>query len=248
MKKMLSAALLVAATSVSANAADLAYKAAPVAQSIYNWTGFYLGGTAGGGIANSDHLNRDLFEDETGSTKFQEAFGTVGLTAGYNWQFGHTVLGIEGDYNWANVDKTQTFSNDEESGSSTRFKMDQFATLRGRAGLAFDQTLIYATAGVAWAHVQNTTSFGDPTFAQASESQWKTGLAVGAGLEFALTHNWSLKGEYMLMQFQNSDATINAVGGRFAGQSFCGTTAPCRMNYSESIQVARVGVNYKFGY
>jgi outer membrane immunogenic protein len=252
MKTLLSAALLVAATSVAANAADMSmpYKAAPVAQSVYNWTGFYLGANAGGGIANSDHLNRDFFDEDTGNTKFQEAFGAVGLTAGYNWQIAHTVLGIEGDYNFANVDKTQTFSNSNEAGSSTRFQMDQFATLRGRAGLAFEQTLIYATAGVAWAHIQNTTAFGDPTFAQASEAKWKTGLAVGAGLEFALTHNWTLRGEYMLMQFANSDATINTVnpGRSNNGLSACGNTSPCRMNYSESVQLARVGVNYKFGY
>ncbi len=79
-----------------------------MAQSVYNWTGFYLGGTAGGGIANSSHLGPGLHFDCT-NTKFQEGFGTVGLTAGYNWQFGHTVLGIEGDYNWANVDKTKAY-------------------------------------------------------------------------------------------------------------------------------------------
>src|SRR5579871_199038 len=108
MKKILSAALIVAATSVAANAADMSlpYKAAPVAQSVYNWTGFYLGGTAGGGIANSDHTSPDaVFPD----AKFNETFGMVGLTAGYNWQFGHTVLGIEGDYNWSNVDKTKNY-------------------------------------------------------------------------------------------------------------------------------------------
>jgi outer membrane immunogenic protein len=246
MKKFLAAAAIVAATSVSANAADLNYKAAPMAQSVYNWTGFYLGGTAGGGIANSSHLDPDCFE--CANTKFQEAFGMVGLTAGYNYQFGHTVLGVEGDYNWANVDKTTQFVNDGETGS-THFKMDQFATLRARAGLAFDQTLIYATAGLAFAHVQNTTAFGETTFAQASEDKWKTGLAVGAGLEFALTHNWTLKGEYMLMELQNSDATINNVStGANNGLSRCGNAFPCRMNYSESVQLARIGLNYKFGY
>jgi outer membrane immunogenic protein len=246
MKKMLTAALMVAATSVSANAADLAYKAAPVAQSVYNWTGFYLGGTAGGGIANSSHLDNDGFENS--NTKFQESFGAVGLTAGYNYQFGHTVLGIEGDYNWSTVDKTKSFANDGATGS-TRFKMDQFATLRARAGLAFEQTLIYATAGLAFAHVQNATAFGETTFAQASEDKWKTGLAVGAGLEFALTHNWTLKGEYMLMELQNSDATINNVStGANNGLSRCGNAFPCRMNYSESVQLARIGLNYKFGY
>lgn len=246
MKNLLSAALIVAATSVAANAADMSmpYKAAPVAQSVYNWTGFYLGGTAGGGIANSDHLNPDGFPFS--STKFQEGFGAVGLTTGYNWQIGHTVLGIEGDYNWANIDNTKSFAAEEEgAGSTTRFKMDQFATLRGRAGLALDQTLIYATAGVAFAHTQNTTTLVDGTpFAQASEDKWKTGLAVGGGVEVALTRNWSLKGEYMLMQFQNSNATFNDFG---TTTSACGIATPCRMNYSESVQLARIGVNYKFG-
>src|SRR5271154_1050441 len=112
MKNLLSAALIVAATSVSANAADMGmpYKSAPMPQSAYSWTGFYLGANAGGGIANSDHLDPDDFFG--GNTKFQEAFGTVGFTAGYNWQFGHTVLGIEGDYNWANVDKTRALDSD----------------------------------------------------------------------------------------------------------------------------------------
>ena len=52
------------------------------------------------------------------------------------------------------------------------------------------------------------------------------------------------------MQFQNSDAIINTVnpGRSNNGLSTCGNAAPCRMNYSESIQTARVGVNYKFGY
>ena len=249
MKTLLSAALLVAATSVAANAADMSmpYKAAPVAQSVSNWTGFYLGGTAGGGIANSSHLDADGFE--SANTKFQEAFGAVGLTAGYNYQLGHTVLGVEGDFNWATVDTTTPFVNNRSEGT-TSFKMDQFATLRARAGLAFEQTLIYATAGLAFAHVQNTTAFGDDTFAQASESKWKTGLAVGAGLEFALSHNWTLRGEYMLMQFANSNANINTVdpGQSDNGLSACGNVRPCRMNYSESVQLARIGLNYKFGY
>jgi outer membrane immunogenic protein len=244
MKKLLSAALVVAATSVSANAADMSmsYKA-PMAQTAYSWTGFYLGGNAGGGIANSEHLDQDSFE--SGNTKFQEAFGTVGLTAGYNYQFGRTVLGIEGDYNWANVNTTKSLANGRDGGS-TQFEMDQFATLRARAGLALDQTFIYATGGVAFAHVQNTTTFGtNGGFAQASEDKWKTGLAVGAGVEFALSHNWSLKGEYMLMQFANSNAPINEIG---TTNSFCATTNPCHMSYSESIQTARLGLNYKFGY
>jgi outer membrane immunogenic protein len=243
MKKFLAAAAIVAATSVSANAADLNYKAAPMAQSVYNWTGFYLGANAGGGFANADHVDVDGFNTTGGINKFQEPFGTGGFTAGYNWQLGHAVLGIEGDYNFANVDVSQSANFD---GVTTRFQMDQFATVRARAGIALDQALIYATAGVAFGHFHNTTTFSDDGLpvAQADESKWKTGLAVGAGVEYALTHNWSLKGEYMLMQFGNSLVQINDVPG---GGSSCGNVS-CRMNYSNSVQLARIGLNYKFGY
>ena len=109
-----------------------------------------------------EHNDPDCFG--CANTKFQQAFGTVGVTAGYNYQFGHTVLGIEGDFNWANVDKTKPFALEQtmtHAAAATRFKMDEFATLRARGGLALDQTLIYATAGVAFAHIQNTTKFGD---------------------------------------------------------------------------------------
>src|SRR5882724_469580 len=208
MKKLLLAAVIAAATSVSANAADMAtpYKSVPMAQTAYDWTGFYIGGNAGGGFANSEHLDPDCFS--CANTKFQEAFGMVGIGAGYNFQFGHTVLGIEGDYNWANVDKTKAFATDNcfadciTTTSKTQFRMGEFATLRARGGLALDRTLIYATAGVAFGHIQNTTTLPGGFF-QASEDKWKTGLAVGGGVEFALAQNWTLKGEYLLMQFQN---------------------------------------------
>jgi outer membrane immunogenic protein len=157
------------------------------------------------------------------------------------------VLGIEGDYNWANVDKTTAFGLDDGDGdpatSNTRFKMNEFATLRARAGLTLDRTLFYATAGVAFAHVQDSTEIMNRVNVfSASEDKWKTGLAVGAGVEFALAQNWTLKGEYLLMQFQNSNAPLLENGGNSC------TPVNCRMNYSESIQLARIGLNYKFGY
>jgi len=244
MKKLLLAAVIAAATSVSAQAADMAtpYKSVPMAQTAYDWTGFYIGGNAGGGIANSEHLDPDCFDCV--NTKFQEAFGMVGIGAGYNYQFGHTVLGIEGDYNWANVDKTKAFALGSGTTGTTQFRMSEFATLRARGGLALDRTLIYATAGVAFGHIQNTTTLPGGFF-QASEDKWKTGLAVGGGVEFALAQNWTLKGEYLLMQFQNSEAPLLRVSNPLAPSCL---SVSCRMNYSESVQTARIGLNYRFGY
>ena len=199
MKTLLSAALLVAATSVAANAADMSmpYKAAPM-QSVYDWTGFYIGGNAGGGLANSEHLDRDAFT--ASNTKFQEAFGTVGVGAGQNWQFGHTVLGIDGDYNWANVDKTRDlasggFRPEPEivatavtaalpQANTTRFQMNEFATIRGRAGLALDRTLVYATAGLAFGHIKNTTRSE-----RATSRIWRLRISGRPGLPSAAASN-----------------------------------------------------------
>ena len=184
------------------------------------------------------------------NTKFQQAFGTVGVQAGYNYQIGSSVIGLEGDYNWVGLDKAKLFSLADGTGSTANFKFSEFATLRARGGLALDRTLLYVTAGVAFAHIQNTDNFeGFDRPAVASEDKWKAGLAVGAGVEFALSQNWSVKGEYLYMMFQDSDAPLlNPDGTRSCGGD--GINTPifrnCRMNFTESAQLARLGVNYRW--
>src|SRR3954465_4576145 len=94
MKKVLLASACLFALAAPASAADLAarpYTKAPVAMaSVYNWTGFYLGILGGGAGENS-------------STDPKMKGGFVGGTAGYNWQTGNVVFGIEADGSWADV-------------------------------------------------------------------------------------------------------------------------------------------------
>src|SRR5215831_9673565 len=81
-----------------ASAADLAArpytKAPPMPAAVYNWTGFYLG-IVGGGAWQSDS-----------DPKMKGGF--VGGTAGYNWQTGNVVFGLEADGNWADVSASVT--------------------------------------------------------------------------------------------------------------------------------------------
>ena len=100
MKKVILAIAALTAMTASASAADLAVKAPPPAAPLYNWTGFYIFGGAGGGIWAADQsvavtgtgvpLTVDHRQGGSGW------FGTVGL--GYDWQFnGPWVFGLLAD-------------------------------------------------------------------------------------------------------------------------------------------------------
>jgi len=91
MKRIFFAAFVAALTSVSANAADMAYKSAPMAQAAYNWTGFYIGANGGGGIATFGGIttvNHSTISDNTtgigggifslGGSQFTLRHSTVG--------------------------------------------------------------------------------------------------------------------------------------------------------------------------
>jgi opacity protein-like surface antigen len=102
-----------------------------------------------------------------------------------------------------------------------RVRPDWFGTLTGRVGTTFGdhgRTLVYAKGGLAWIDdnvdiVTNNAesgNFGPPNAtSSASFSQW--GWTVGAGVEYALTGNWSARIEYDFLGFGRHDvATPNA--------------------------------------
>ena len=213
------AALVVAQ---SATAADLSvaplYKAPPPAMApAYNWSGFYLGINGGGGWG---HSNWDTSSDRIGLSG-----GLVGGTAGYNWQLGNAVLGIEGDIDWANLKGTNS-STLCPAGCSTSDTW--LSTVRGRAGYAFGGVLPYLTGGLALGDIRAAT----PGFAGASNTS--AGWTAGGGIEFGLTGNWSAKAEYLYVDL-----------GRFnCGASCNGLPTD---NVSMHDNVVRAGVNYRFG-
>jgi outer membrane immunogenic protein len=108
MKKLLmaAAALVALVATSSAWAADLppppVYKAPPPAP-LYDWTGFYVGGNIGGslGRANTDWTAAGAPLAST-SANMDGILG--GLQAGYNWQSGKWVLGLEADFQGTSQD------------------------------------------------------------------------------------------------------------------------------------------------
>jgi outer membrane immunogenic protein len=214
-------ALLGLAAAPSARAADLSvaplYKAPPVvAPTAYNWSGIYVGANGGGGWGTSNW-------DSAGS--FNVSGVVVGGTAGGNWQMGHAVIGLEGDVDWSNL-KGSTTSAACPAGCTT--SNDWLATVRGRAGYAFDRFLPYVTGGLAVGDVKASTP------ALTGATQTSTGWTAGGGVEFALTSNWTAKAEYLHVDLGNMNCGFN-----------CGTVAGNSVSLKSD--VVRGGVNFRFG-
>ena len=222
MKKVLlaSASLLAFGAFASASAADLAarpYTKAPVAvASVYNWTGFYLGIVGGGAWEDSN------------SPRMQGGF--VGGTAGYNWQTGNVVFGIEADGSWADVNASATgatvvpgFGVVTATASS---KTDALGTVRGRIGYAVNNVLFYGTGGYAWIDNKITLS---ALGVSASDSKFHSGWTVGAGVEAFIAPQWSIKGEYLYRSL--------------GGETYFGGALPSGTLNFHTVQF---GVNYHF--
>lgn len=170
------------------NAADLPVEpdvftpAAPYEDTTYNWSGAYLGAMLG-------YQWGDFDVQGLGDV---EADGYVaGGYAGYNFQSGALVFGVEGDLAATDLSETS---------AGTTLESELTGSIRGRVGYAFDRILAYGTGGVAFADV--TASDGT-----VSDDNWHTGYVVGAGIEAAMTENILARVEYLYTDF--GDETYN---------------------------------------
>ena len=216
MKQILLATALVLATG-TAYAADVLQEA-PVAAS-YDWTGAYIGVNAGGGFGT---FKLSPSGGGGGSFDFSASGFLGGIQAGYNWQVGQFVYGVETDFQGSDI-KAELST----GGPSLETKVDWFGTLRARIGYTpVDRFLVYGTGGLAYGH-EKTSLPGAFDF-----SKTKVGWTVGAGAEYAITNNWSLKSEYLYTDL--GKASFTPAGG--------GTGIDVKVPF----HTVRVGLNYKF--
>lgn len=244
MNKLFLSTAFLALTAAGASAADL-YTAPPAEAVVYDaapafsWTGFYLGAHGGYGWSDSSaDYGDDAINDTCGPTAAigcalgldpEGAF--VGGQIGFNWQWGQLVLGVEGDYSFASLGddgEGPTFFGLSET--HVDLDVDELATVQARLGWAWGQWLPFATIGWGWAHAERSAvgEFLPP--GGVSDDQWHNGLTLGAGLEYAITNHWTVKGEYRW--FNGSEETY--------GDTFGGTEVDL------DIHTVRFGVNYKF--
>jgi outer membrane immunogenic protein len=246
------AALLVGVSS-GAFAADLRAPPAPVAP-IYNWNGFYIGFNFGGAITNG-HLT-DNFTGASFSTNHDMGF-IGGGQVGYNWQVSpNFILGVEGTFDGARFDDFAEVVVGNHV-VSAEVNTDWIATAAGRIGftgnllgniLGFNltnSTLFYAKGGGAWVQTSATVTELDArivhpidTLASFSASNTRSGWVAGAGIEYGVTPNFSVKVEYDHIGL--SDFTHN---GSFVLNNVVVNDS---FTMSRHIDMFTVGGNYRF--
>ena len=201
---------------------------APHIQSVFDWTGFYIGAHAGFGRgASSAVLSDPAITASSGS------FGGVigGVQAGYNVQLSSgIVLGAEADITFPNYLASNSIAALLATPRSDVVEqLDYAGSLRGRIGYASGHWLAYATGGLAWAGERfvNTPAIGS----EEKELNVRLGWAAGAGVEYAFAPHWSLRLEYLYSRFEQADIRFPSV---------------TQISSSLDLQSIRVGLNRKF--
>jgi outer membrane immunogenic protein len=269
-------AALTAVGTIAAQAADLpTRKEAPAPVFVpppFTWTGFYIGVNAGG-IWPSGSRSATIFDPAAAanggflSASFPGGLGSQsagfigGGQAGYNWQTGAFVLGIETDFDGTTLSKSFNNVGVPFAGAGVpAILAGDFLSVNGKASLSWlgttrarvgfvatpdNRLMIYATGGIAYGGGSSNFSVFDAatgSFWTGNPSSTRVGWTLGGGVEYAVTNNVTIKGEYLYADLGSS--TFNTVGNAFAAANFPGVYATAKLNYNASI--FRAGVNYKF--
>ncbi len=273
-KKLLLASAATALLTGAASAADLPRRAAPppvfTPVPVFTWTGAYFGINAGYAFDASSRTNNTFavpFPYAAPGTvasfrnRSQDGFSGGGQI-GYNWQLtpgSGVVIGVEADAQYLDFGRNRNnafvsgavapgyYLTDPRGLSS----LDFFGTVRGRLGYAFDRTLVYGTGGFAYGSGSADRSFGG----FAGNDSFRTGYAVGGGIEYALPtdsflnffrsnavtlkveglyvnldRNTRNQGAFVINAANNFPVVYNNIGRR-----------------DDEFAVIRAGLNYKFG-
>lgn len=229
MKALLLAGVVLAAGCLPLSAADFSGADETVAAvPDFDWNGLYFGVNGGGGWGEIDWA----FVNGPSAT-WDSGGGIAGATIGYNFQSGPWLLGVEGDFDWADISGSIDCPNPAFSCQSD---LDWFATFRGRAGWATGRLLLFGTAGLAVAdmHVEtvlpgnSVPPSGKPVNGSSATA---VGWTAGLGAEFAFWSNWSGKIEWLYYDLGTNSYTVDFNS---------------KVRASQNGNMVRIGLNRKF--
>ena len=220
-KTVLLAGVALLAASFQAGAADFSMADTTVAVgSAVDWNGVYVGINGGGAWGEVDwaYVNGPKNDWNTDG-------GVVGGTLGYNFQTGPWVLGVEGDFNWADISGSVDCPNPAFSCES---ELDWMATVRARAGFATGRFLFFGTGGLALAGMKVQTVLDNKSFGSTNTA---AGWTAGLGTEVELWNKWSTKLEWLYYDLGENTYTVDN---------------DIKVRASQNGSLVRVGLNRRF--
>jgi outer membrane immunogenic protein len=230
---------LLAATALSTSVMFLV-PGAGLAQSTFDWTGFYAGVGIGGATSKSTLLYdySGPLSLPTDPIAFIGGGSTVSANFGHNWQAGTIVYGLEADGNLLAF-RGSLRGADYGTGSGADYSADERITallsLRGRLGYAADRFLVFGTAGIGAGQASFNTDVGKGT---AGAHGIVMGPVVGAGVEYALNDNLTIKAQGKLYNL----SPLTAVGDTGKGEG----PDPYTATYTPRPVVFEAGINVHF--
>jgi outer membrane immunogenic protein len=231
-------ACTLAALTLPAVAADIPVKApvakAPVTAPLFNWSGFYVGASVGYNGHQTEWNDLDNWYIQ-GIFDIKSSGAIVGADAGYNWQTGNLVYGIETDLSYSWAKKRFRVPVAELVFIDTKARL--IGTTRVRLGYAVDKTLFYLTGGLAYSN--SKAHWIEASGAQWEWADWNIGYALGGGIEYAFSNpHWTVRLEALLLQFKDYAAKIVADDP--------GSPEDYRMRVRNRDVIVRVAVNRKY--
>jgi opacity protein-like surface antigen len=210
-----------------------------------NWSGFSLGGSAGGLWSKTRQVEAAFSLDDINTVHPHAAGVYAGGQVGLDYQVNNIVFGVAGDAGWTNARGGRACS--AGAGGyvySCETNLETLYMATGRVGYALDRSLFYVKGGAAFADTRDTqkSNFnGQPLFIlstgqfpNSTVSAFATGWTIGAGFEFAITKNWTAKAEYMHYELESRRYAFPTQ----ANQAFLST--------QNTGDIVKVGVNYRF--
>lgn len=221
------------------------------AEPAHNWSGPYIGASAGyawGNVSATDDLNDWCTAGDTaciakyvGPFDFDASGVSGALRGGYLMQFQGLVLGPEIEAGYLDLTGDKVISSSVGSPKYQTLNVDGgwYAMLGGRAGIAFGRTFVYGRGG--WIYwdtdlTQTTTNPGYKTNGTGAVNGW----AYGGGLEHYLGNGWSLRADYVHMDFGANSGDQTSVSDAPIGHVY-------ENHFDLDADAVSVGATYSFG-
>jgi outer membrane immunogenic protein len=259
MKFLLVTAALIAGTTLAA-ADDLSNRSAAftpvIVNPTLNWTGFYAGIHGSLIRDDGDAVRTGLAGVPATAVPNRAGLSDNGLGGGgqmgYQMQFGSLMAGLEADFALSDVGRSRSIVNPASADPACQCtattelssEMSSFGSVRGRIGVAvpdlgtfFDRSLIYLTAGLAYAQIEHRgqiTVTPPGVRLQSTSDNVKMGFTIGAGTEIALTQNVSIKSETLYYNLEDERLTLARAGDQAV------------YRFKNDGWISRVGVNVRF--